>query len=103
MIEAVFVFSVMNVVFEFIVLSMLSPRVRLRVLGSPNKQNALHVGFLLLNLLIHWGTVTGTMSAIGAFLCSMVSVAVAKLVYGYVTPDLVYRRGVLRFTREELV
>lgn len=103
MIEAVFVFSVMNVVFEFVVLSMLSPRTRLRVLGSKAKSNAMHVGFLVLNLVIHWGTVTGTMSAIGAFLCSIVTVAIARGVYGYITPDEVYRRGVLRFTREELV
>lgn len=103
MIDAVLVFSLMNVLFEFVLLCMLAPRTRLRVLGSPSKQSLLHVGFLLLNLTIHWGTMVGTMSAVGAFLCSIVTVNIARVTFGYVTENNVYRRGLLGFKREELV
>lgn len=102
MIEAVFVFGIMNCIFEFIVLCMMPPRTRLRVLGSKAKSNAMHIAFLTFNLIVHWGTVTGTMSAIGAFLCSMLTIRVARLIFGYVS-DTTYRVGVVKFSREELV
>lgn len=102
MIEAVFVFGIMNCIFEFIVLCMMPPRTRLRVLGSQAKSNAMHIAFLTFNLIVHWGTVTGTMSAIGAFLCSMLTIRVARLIFGYVS-DTTYRVGVVKFSREELV
>lgn len=102
MIDMVLVFAFMNVLFEMVLLGMLSPRVRLRVLGSPNRQKLLHLGFLLANLIIHWGTVVGTMSAIGAFICSIATVTVAKGLWGYITPSDVYRRGLLAYRVAEL-
>lgn len=102
MIDMVLVFALMNIVFEFVVLGMFPPRVRLRVLGSPNRQKLLHVSFLLTNLIIHWGTVVGTMSSIGAFICSIVTVSIARLLWGYITPNDVYKRGVLAYKVMEL-
>lgn len=102
MVDAVLLFGLMNVLFEFVLLCMLSPRVRLRVLGSPNKRNLLHIGFLLLNLIIHWGTVVGTMSAVMAFICSLVTVKVAEHVFGQIVDNRYYRAGLIKYSVEEL-
>lgn len=102
MIEAVLLFGAMSAVFELVVLGMLSPRTRLRVLGSAYKQNLLHVGFLLLNLMIHWGTMTGSMTAIVAFLASIPTVLIAKLVWGQVTEGRYYHVGLIKYSAEEL-
>ncbi len=102
MIDAVLLFGAMNVLFEFVLLSMLKPRTRLRVLGSPNKRNLLHIGFLLLNLIIHWGTVIGTMSAVMAFICSLVTVQVAMKVFGYIEHDRYYTVGWIKYGVGEL-
>lgn len=101
MIEAVVVFGLMNIVFEFVLLSMLRPRTRLRVLGNDNSCNLLHVSFLLINLIIHWGTLIGTMSAIGAFICSIVTVRIARSLYGYVESTR-YHVGWIKYSIEEL-
>lgn len=101
MIEAVFVFGALNVLFEFVLLSMLSPRTRLRVLGS-DKRNLLHVFVLSLNLLIHWGTLIGTMSGIASFICSMVTVAMARSLYGYLEGGRYYHVGFIKYAVEEL-
>lgn len=102
MIDAVLLFGAMNVLFEFVLLSMLRPRTRLRVLGSPNSRNLLHIGFLLLNLMIHWGTLVGTMSAVGAFIASMVTVAIASFVYGRIEQDRFYHVGIIKYSAQEL-
>lgn len=102
MIDAVLLFGAMNVVFEFVLLSMLSPRTRLRVLGSVHKRNLLHVGFLLANLIIHWGTVTGTMSGIASFICSIVTVHGARLLFGEITEDRYYKTGLIKYSADEL-
>lgn len=102
MIDAVLVFGLMNVLFEFVLLCMLSPRRRLRLLGEPLQKVMVHMGFLLLNLLIHWGTVVGTMSAIGAFICSIATIKVAELVFGQITEGRYYKVGLIKYTTEEL-
>jgi hypothetical protein len=101
MIEAVFVFGMINVIFEFVVLSMMPPRLRLRVLGNKVAQLILHVVILVLVLWVHWGTVTGTMSAFFSFILSMVTVSVARVVYGYIE-DGVFHRRIIGYTVEEL-
>lgn len=101
MITAVFVFAALNVGFEFVLLCMLSPRTRLRVLGSPPACNVLHVLFLVINLAVHWGTVTGTMASVAAFLCSMLTVQIARALFGTVR-GTIYRRGLIGFAAEEL-
>lgn len=84
MIEAVFIFGLLNVIFEFVVLCMLPPRTRLRVLGSDAWCGCLHFLALLANLAIHWGTLIGSMGAILAFCASLVTVAMAKRLFGVI-------------------
>lgn len=102
MIDAVIVFGAMNVLFEFVLLCMLSPRRRLRLLGNHIQKVMVHLGFLLLNVIIHWGTVIGTMSAIGAFICSLATVKVAELVFGQITEGRYYRVGLIKYSSGEL-
>lgn len=103
MISAVLIFGLMNVVFEFILLSMVRPRTRLRILGNEAHCVALHFMCLALNLLIHWGTLIGTMSGIFSFICSIVTVMVARAVFGVIKEDRYYTRGLVGYAREELV
>lgn len=103
MLDIVMAFGLINVIFEFVLLSMLKPRTRLRILGNANSQNLLHVCFLLINLIVHWGTVMGTMSSVLAFVCSIFTVRVARLLYGHIVGDRHYTRGLIGYTREELV
>ena len=102
MIDAVLLFGAMNVLFEFIVLSMVKPRVRLRLLGNDSACVVLHFACLALNLLIHWGTLIGTMSGIFAFICSIGTVAFARFVFGYIEQGRYYKVGWVKYTREEL-
>lgn len=101
MIDAVLLFGAMNIVFEFVLLSMMPPRYRLRVLGSSAMRNALHVLFLAINLAIHWGTLIGSMSSIMAFIASMITVRAAQIIYGSIT-DQQYTVGVKRYNLEQL-
>ena len=103
MIDAVLMFGVLNVLFEFVLLSMLAPRHRLRLLGSEGASNALHFSFLLLNLEIHWGTLVGTMSGVLAFVASMVTVRVARVVYGCVKENRYYHVGWVKYSIKELL
>lgn len=102
MIDAVLLFGALNVLFEFVLLSMLSPRLRLRLLGSEVGSHLLHVSFLLSNLAIHWGTLIGTMSAVLAFVSSLVTVQIARRVYGTVTEGRFYKVGWIKYSVEEL-
>ena len=103
MIDAVLLFGTLNALFEFVLLSMLPPRRRLRLLGSESASNALHFSFLLLNLVIHWGTLVGTMSGVLAFVASMVTVRVARVVYGCVKADRLYHVGWVKYSIKELL
>lgn len=102
MIEAVFVFGAMNVLFEFVLLSFLGPRMRLRLLGSHGACVAMHFLFLSLNLLIHWGTLVGTMSGIGAFISSIVTIGFAKKLFGFIEANRFYHVGWMKYSTEEL-
>lgn len=103
MVEAVFVFGALNVLFEFVLLCMLQPRTRLRLLGNDHAKALVHVLMLSLNLVIHWGTLVGTMSAIVAFVCSLVTVEVAAKVFGCIRQGRYYTVGLVRYSKEELV
>lgn len=102
MIDAVLLFGALNVLFEFVLLSMLTPRLRLRLLGSEVASNALHVFFLLANMAIHWGTLIGTMSAVLAFVSSIVTVRIARSMFGSITEGRYYRVGLIKYSVEEL-
>ena len=101
MIEAVIFFGLINIVFEFVVLSMVPPRARLRLLGNKGAQTFVHVAVMIFVLTVHWGTVTGTMSAFFSFILSMVTVFVAQVMFGYVQ-GTTYRRGIIGYKIEEL-
>lgn len=103
MIEAVLLFGILLGLFEFVVLSMIPPRYRLRLLGSRPLSHAMHWAMLIANLYVHWGTVTGTMSATLAFVASMVTISIARIVYGTIQGDQRVRRGILGYRNEELV
>lgn len=102
MIEAVLVFGLLLSLFEFVILSMIAPRYRLRLLGNRAACTSLHMGMLLINIWIHWGTVTGTMSATGAFVTSIVTVNIAKIVYGTIVDNVRVRRGLVGYKTAEL-
>lgn len=102
MIEVVLAFGLINIVFEFVLLSMVKPRARLRLLGNRNAQVLLHIGFLVANLIVHWGTVVGTMSSVLAFVCSMLTVKLAQQLYGSITDGRYYTLGVIKYSKAEL-
>ena len=102
MIDAVLMFGALNVLFEFVLLAMLTPRLRLRLLGSEAASNALHVFFLAANLAIHWGTLIGTMSAVLAFVSSIVTVRIARAVFGSIAEGRYYKVGLAKYSTEEL-
>ena len=103
MIDAVLLFGALNVCFEFVLLCMLSPRTRLRLLGNEGASNAMHVFFLVANLAIHWGTLVGTMAGVLAFVASIVTVNVAGKLFGTITEGRYYKVGWVKYSREELV
>ena len=101
MVETVIIFAILNVVFEFVLLTMIGPRWRLRLLGSKTACTVLHFFVLALNLWIHFGTIVGTFSSICAFCMSMLTVKLARTAYGHVTRG-VYYTGFVRFDVREL-
>jgi hypothetical protein len=102
MIDAVLAFGLMNVLFELVLLSLLSPKRRLRVLGNPTACGVIHILFLSLNLLVHWGTLIGTMSSILAFVCSIGSIWFAQKLWGMVRDERFYTTGLIRYSAKEL-
>lgn len=102
MIDVVVAFGLMNVIFELVLLSMITPRLRLRLLGSPAACGATHVIFLVLNLIVHWGTLIGTMSSILAFVCSIATIWVAQKLWGTVIDGRFYTTGLIRYSAKEL-
>jgi hypothetical protein len=101
-IDAVLLFGLMNIAFEFVLLCMVSPRWRLRLLGSPSAKACMHVAFLSVNLMIHWGTLIGTMSAILAFISSIITIHGASLIFGSITDGRFYKTGLIRYKAAEI-
>lgn len=99
MIEAVLLFAVLTGVFEWMLLMKLQPRTRLRWLGRPGVITALA---FFINLFIHYGTMTGSMTAVVAALASMIVVAILRKVDGYIVGG-VYIAGFRTYTIEELL
>lgn len=103
MIEAVLIFGIMTALFELVLLSMIPPKHRLRLLGSEPACTCMHVAFLTLNLVIHWGTLIGTMSGVGAFLMSLLTVRLARSMFGLIKDDRYYTVGWIKYSLEELL
>ena len=101
MIDAVIVFAIINVAFELVVLSMVPPRMRLRLLGSKSGATVVHVVVMALVLTVHWGTLIGTMSGFLSFILSLATFAIAKQTFGYIE-DGVFHRRIIGYKLEEL-
>jgi hypothetical protein len=71
-------FGTMLAVFEFVLLSMIAPKWRLRLLGSKAGCNALHVSVLVLNMWIHRATNTVTTLAQNESVALMVPMTVPQ-------------------------
>ena len=102
MIDAVLMFGALNILFEFVLLTMLTPRLRLRLLGNEVLRNACHMGMLLINIAVHWGTLVGTMASILAFVSSMATMWMATKLYGSIAAGRYYTVGIVKYTKEEL-
>lgn len=88
MLEVVLGFALINILFELTVLGVFVPvRPRLLLLGNQSLLKAIHVVMLIATLYVHWGTVSGTMAGFVAFPASIVAMALAKQVFGFITME----------------
>lgn len=101
LLQAVFVFGLITSIFELVLLSLIPPPQRLRLLGSELCCALMHIFFLAFNLWIHWGTLVGTMSGVTSFIVSIMTIKLARRMWGYVRGDAYYP-GWRRFNIEEL-
>jgi len=100
MIQAVFVFAIITAIGEFLILAHMPRATMLRILGSKRRAMCMHIGAAALNLWIHWGTITGSMTAVTAFVVSCGVVWCARQWYGSIigkqyTPGFVNLRSQL--------
>ena len=82
MLSSVLSFGLLTAAAEFMLLYKFMP---LRWLRKKPVQAVLHIGVAALNLLIHWGTIVGTMTAITALFVSFITVpmVIACLTFAY--------------------
>lgn len=80
MLEAVFTFALITALGELVLLHSL-PKFRRFILRTHGRELCLHLGFAAFNLWIHFGTVTGTMTGVTAFLVSVLVARLAKFMY----------------------
>jgi hypothetical protein len=85
MIDAVLMFAFITAVGELIIIGSMSRNTRLKFLGSKAKRVTFHILFAALNLWIHWGTITGSMTAVTAFVVSVGVTRLARLYWGSIT------------------
>jgi hypothetical protein len=99
MLEAVLCFAFLTGLLELIVFAKMKPRMRLRVLGHPTLIT--FVAFIV-NLIIHWGTMTGSMTAVTAALASVAATTIARTTWGYINGSKI-KDGVIKFKDSELI
>jgi hypothetical protein len=102
MLSEVISFAIILVAFEFVILMMVTPKLRLRLLGNDAARVSVHMGMLLINMWVHWGTVVGTMSATLSFVTSMFTLWVASKVFGSIRDGRYYTVGFIKYSTEEL-
>jgi hypothetical protein len=90
MISAVLTFALITAIGEAILLAHLPRKMMLRILGSTSKAMCLHVAMMAVNLWIHWGTITGSMTAVTAFVVSTGVVKAARSWYGFMQENTYY-------------
>lgn len=101
MLEAVFIFALVTATFEAVVLLKMPPKLRLRLLGNEFFVALLHFFIIASNLAIHWGTVTGTMTAVTAGLTTFATVPLVRRYTGYIKHKRYYP-GVKRYDLAEI-
>lgn len=101
MIEAVLLFGLITAAFETVLLLKLPPRWRLRLLGSPICVGILHALVIAINLAIHWGTMTGSMTAVVAGLTSFATVPLVRAYCGAIHSGI-YLPGYKRYDLSSL-
>lgn len=102
MLDEVIAFAIVLVAFEFVLLCMVPPKLRLRVLGSESLKITIHIGMLIVNLYVHWGTVVGTMSATLSFVTSLATIWLATKVFGFIKDGRYYHVGWVKYSLEEI-
>lgn len=102
MLSEVIAFALIMSASEFVLISMITPRTRLRMLGSDSWKMTFHVGMFVANLTVHWGTVVGTMSATLSFITSILVINVAIKTFGCIKSDRFYTVGLVKYSVEEL-
>jgi hypothetical protein len=78
MVDAVALFALCSALFEAVILLKLPLRMRLRILGSSTAVGVIHTLIILANLAIHFGTITGTMTAVLSGLMSFLTVPAVR-------------------------
>lgn len=101
MIEAVFTFALVTMAFEFVLLMKLNPARRLRVLGSTRWVTTIHVLMIMINILIHFGTITGSMTAVTAGLTSFITIPLVRWISGQITNNH-YFPGIVKYSVDDL-
>lgn len=81
MVDAVMTFALITALGEFILLHHLGVGFRAWLLSHQSPRFLLHCSFAALNLWIHWGTMTGSMTAVTAFVVSVAVCKAASLIY----------------------
>lgn len=80
MLQTVLIFAAVTAVFEFVALARFTPRLRQWLLSH---DGVLHAFVIAANLMIHWGTITGSMTAVVAGLASYITVPIAQQLWGH--------------------
>lgn len=102
MLSEVISFAIILIAFEFVILMMVTPKLRLRLLGNQAARTACHIVIFIFNMWIHWGTVVGTMSATLSFVTSMFTLWIASKVFGSIRDGRYYTVGFIKYSTEEL-
>lgn len=89
-IEAVMVFAFITALFETVILMKIKPSTRLRILGSPVAVGCIHAIAFGVNMAVHYGTVTGSMTAVTAALASFVTVPAVRWYSGCIKAGRYY-------------
>lgn len=101
MVDAVALFALCSALFEAVILMKLPLKLRLRILGSGTAVGCIHILITLSNLFIHFGTVTGTMTAVVSGLASFVTVPLIRWYGGCIRRGRYYP-GVRRYATPTL-
>lgn len=81
---AVTLFATIKMAAEMVVLGMIPPRYRLRILGSRTQCTVVHLIFGGTLFLTQAHSITGTMSGLLALVCSTVTILIARCVFSFI-------------------